>query len=223
MHIRQRDLVSLTKLSSSSVDIIGVGSVGSFAALALGKLGVGKIRVFDEQGVGLENIPVQFYKNKHADESPFKVDALEEILDEFTKTKYKGINKFYTNQKLSETVILCTDNMENSRWKVFEQFKKQPQCHHLIDSRMGAEMMLLYTIRSKSKSDLAFYGDTLHTDAEASELPCTGRTIIYNVLVLAGLIGRAYKSIIRNEKDFPREIVFDMTRFDKLTSLMLRQ
>jgi len=218
-YIRQSEIINLEKLQKSSVTIIGVGSVGSFVALALAKMGVGKITAYDEDGVEEHNLPGQFFDTISIGE--FKTDALEDLLSTFSpETKYKGYNKFYTSQKLSETVVLATDNMEKSRWLVWEQFLKQDQCKNLIDARMGAELAKMYTITNKFKTTQKFYKDTLHKDSESHQLPCTARTIIYNVLMISSLISRAYKGIIQKEK-FPKEVIFNMTKITPL-SLMLR-
>jgi len=216
-YIRQSEIINLEKLGQGKVGIIGVGSVGSFTALTLAKMGVGKVVGYDEDGVSIHNLPAQFFGKK--DVGQFKVDALAGLLEEFTDTDYVPNNKFYKNQKLQETTIVATDNMA-SRKLVWEQFLKQPQAHYLIEARMGAELAKIYTIRDKTKKTQAFYEKTLHSDDKSYKLPCTARTIIYNVLMISSLITRAYKAII-NDEQFPKELIFNMTRIDKL-SLMLR-
>jgi len=216
-YIRQSEIINLEKLGQGKVGIIGVGSVGSFTALTLAKMGVGKVVGYDEDGVSIHNLPAQFFGKK--DVGQFKVDALADLLKEFTDTEYIPHNRFYKNQKLQETTIVATDNMA-SRKLVYEQFLKQPQAHHLIEARMGAELAKIYTIRDKTKKTQAFYEKTLHSDEKSYKLPCTARTIIYNVLMISSLITRAYKAII-NDEPFPKELIFNMTRIDNL-SLMLR-
>ena len=216
-YIRQSEIINLEKLGNGKVSIIGVGSVGSFTALTLAKMGVGSVEAYDEDGVSIHNLPAQFFGKK--DVGQFKVDALSGLLQEFTDTNYTPNNKFYTGQKLEETTIVSTDNMA-SRKLVWEQFLKQKQAKYLIEARMGAEMAKIYTIRDKTKKTRAFYEKTLHSDDKSYKLPCTARTIIYNVLMISSLITRSYKAIINGEP-FPKELIFNMTRIDKL-SLMLR-
>lgn len=216
-YIRHSEIINLDKLRKSKVSIIGLGSVGSFTALTLGKMGAGKVVGYDEDGVSEHNIPGQFFKN--SDVGQFKTDALADLLDDFTDTEFRGYNRFYNNQKLQEFTIVATDNMA-SRKQVWEQFLKQPQAKYLIEARMGAELAKIYTIRDKSKKTRDFYEATLHSDEKSYKLPCTARTIIYNVLMISSLITRAYKAII-NDEPFPKELIFNMTRIDKL-SLMLR-
>jgi len=62
--------------------ILGAGSLGSFICLNLAKLGFDNIDVWDYDIVECQNIPNQFYKLKDIDK--FKVEALKEIVKEFT-------------------------------------------------------------------------------------------------------------------------------------------
>ncbi len=215
-YIRQSGLIHAEKIHKGSVTLIGTGSVNSFVGLVLGKMGVGKIKAYDDDGVSIHNLAAQFFRS--SDVGQFKTDALAEILKDFTFTNFQGYNKKYKNQYLTETVIVAPDNMA-TRKIVWKQFLKQKQVKHLIDARMGAELGILYVIRDKSKKTRKFYEATLH-DRPKDPLPCTARTIIYNVLMIASLISRAYKAIIQNE-EIPKEMIFNMTRIDEF-SFMVR-
>lgn len=205
--------------------------MGSFTALTITKMGCTKVTLFDEDGVSPVNIPNQFYRRQDALQEAFKVDALADIVGQFTDATVEANNRHYVDQPLAETVIVATDSM-SSRRTVWEQFLKQPQCLNLIEARMGAEVGMVYMIRKRpsvapltngiiSQDDTEFYEEMLYSDDKVKPLPCTARTIIYNVLMLASLICRAYKAII-NEESFPREMIFNMTQIDK-ASFMVRK
>lgn len=205
---RQLDLVSSNNLTDG-VTIIGAGSVGSFTALTISKMGVEKIEIFDEDGVDTHNIPNQFYKLQDIGE--FKVDALESVLKEFCGVSAKVHNTFYDRQKLNPIVIVATDSME-SRWAVWLEFLKQPQTKVLIEARMGGELGIVYCVSKKEKK---FYEKTLYSDSEAEQLPCSARTIIYNVLMIASIIARTLKGVVKNES-IPNEFVFNMANMDSI-------
>ena len=57
---------SMHKLASSSVAVFGVGGVGSFAAEALARCGVGTILLIDDDTVCISNINRQLYKNHNS-------------------------------------------------------------------------------------------------------------------------------------------------------------
>jgi hypothetical protein len=215
--IRQSEIISTEKLEKNHVSIIGAGSVGSFTTLILTKMGVGSVEVFDEDGVAEHNIAGQFYRKK--DIGQYKADSLKELVSDFSISKGTFNNRHYKNEPLLETVIVTTDSMA-SRRLVWNEFLKQPQTKNFIDARMGAELAKLYTIRDKTPGSIKFYEATLHSDKESVKLPCTARTIIYNVNMIAAFIGRAFKAITQEEK-FPKELIFNMTRIDDL-SWMLR-
>ncbi len=188
--------------------------MGSFSVLNLAKMGVKRLFCFDEDGVTNHNLPNQFFRKK--DIGQFKVTALADILREFSDAKVTTYIKPYTRQRLKETTVVATDSM-SSRRLVWEQFKQQKQAKNLIEARMGAELGLVYIIR-KIKGKIPkkvddFYEARLYSDDAVKPLPCTAKSIIYNVLMLSSLICRAYKGVIMNE-NFPTELVFNMTRIN---------
>lgn len=68
-------------LSSERIDIIGCGMHGSWAALAIARMGIGTIRLWDEDTVGNENLETQFYRPQ--DVGKPKADALRILLSSF--------------------------------------------------------------------------------------------------------------------------------------------
>lgn len=212
--LRQQGIVNPKLLKNRKITLVGAGAVGSFSALSLGKMGVQHIDSFDDDGVSEHNLPNQYYRKE--DIRSFKVDALKAILASFSDATVTSINKRFVDQKLQETVIVATDSMA-SRRIVWEQFKRQKQTKHLIEARMGAELGMVYTISKKngkvSKKDADLYEARLYADKDVKPLPCTARSIIYNVLMLAALVCRAYKGVV-TKKPAPREMIFNMTALD---------
>ena len=212
--MRQEGIIPSKLLEKRSITVIGAGAVGSFSALTLAKMGVPHIVAYDEDGVEDHNLPNQFYRKE--DKGQYKVDALQKILEAFSDAEVVTYNTFYTKQKLNETVVVATDSMR-SRRLVWEEFKKQRQTKIYIEARMGAELGAVYIIRKKNGKiaprDIKFYESRLYKDEDVKPLPCTARSIIYNVLMLSSLVCRAFKGIITGQKT-PRELVFNMTLFD---------
>jgi molybdopterin/thiamine biosynthesis adenylyltransferase len=211
---RQQGIVDPKLLKDRCVTVIGVGGIGSFSALCLGKMGVDRMELYDEDGVSPENLPNQFFRTDDVKE--FKVNALRQILNEFTDTGVYAVNQKYIKQRLSETVIVATDSMP-SRRLVWEQFLKQKQAKFLIEARMGAELGMVFTLRKDSKpwkKDCAYYESRLYSEKTVKPLPCTAKSIIYNVLTIAGAICRAYKGLI-TDTPVPKEQDFNMTSLDE--------
>lgn len=218
--MRQQDLISDKLFKDSTVTLIGAGGIGSPTALCLAKMGVENVVLWDEDGVDDINVPNQFYRLK--DVGQFKVDALAGVLNEFSDTTIHGYRKMYRGEALSPVTIVATDSMA-SRRLVWEQFLKQNRAHHLIEARMGAKVGMVYSISKKlvkgrwviSPKDFKFYETRLYSDDKVKPVPCTAKAIIYNTLMIASLICRAYESILKKEKNFPREMVFNMTYMDE--------
>lgn len=218
---RQQGIVDSKLLSNGSITLVGAGAIGSFTALAITKMGIAKLEVFDEDGVSEHNLPNQFFRS--IDIRAFKVSALYNIIYMFCGAKIKERNKFYTKQKLQNTVIVATDSM-SSRRRVWEQFKAQSQCKVYIEARMGAELGMVYTIKKDKcldNKDREFYESMLYSDNIVKPLPCTARSIIYNILMIASLICRAYKGIVCGEA-IPKEQIFNMQEMNK-ASYMVRE
>ena len=216
-YTRQEKLINTKKLKKLNATLIGAGGIGSFTALTLMKMGLDKLEVYDDDGVEEHNLPNQFYMLENVKQ--FKVDALKKVVHSFTGSHIIQQKKEYTNQKLNQLVIVGTDSME-SRKKVWAQFKKQKQCKYYIEARMGGENGRIYTIVSKKKSDIAFYEGTLYSDKSVPPIPCTAKSIIYNVLIIASFICRAVKSIVENIP-MPREVIINLANINR-ASLLLR-
>lgn len=204
---RQLGILHPAKVVKRKVTLIGAGAIGSFAALALTKLGVENLTVYDNDMVEEHNLPNQFYRVK--DEGSSKVSSLAAIVNEFNGVAATPINGLYTKQKLDEFVVVATDSMI-SRKKVFEQFCKQKGARYLIEARMGGELGYVYCVDKQNKDQMKAYKGTLYTDKEAAMTPCTRKAIIYNVLMISSLICRAFKALVNEEKSYPFENIFDM-------------
>lgn len=211
---RQEGIVAHERLQNFPITLVGVGSVGSFTALALAKMGITQLRVFDYDRIEDHNLPNQFYKT--ANVGGYKVDSLYSIVREFTGI-YIGVNReAYISQRLDRNVIVCPDTME-SRRQTWEQWLAQGG-EVFIDARMGGEMAHVFVVRRKTHpQDVTWYQSTLVSDNEVKELPCSERTIIYCVMMIASIICRSVKAIVNGEQEYPREIVYGMRSMISMT------
>lgn len=216
-YTRQSDIIDMTKVLKSSISLVGCGAIGSWTAPVLAKMGVSHFDLYDGDNVSLENIPNQFYDL--GDIGRPKALSLRAKLINLSNCKTSTYIRHYVKERLRETVIVCTDSMA-SRRLVWNQFLKQKQCRTYIEARMGGEVGIVYLIRDKKK-DRKFYEETLYSDEKAVPQRCTAKAIMYNVSMIAALIGRAWAASIRNEK-IPREMVFSMVEIST-TNWMVRK
>lgn len=99
----------LEKLKNSNVIIFGVGGVGSFAAEAIARAGVGNLTIVDFDDVDITNINRQL-PALHSTVGKYKVEVMKErILDINPDINIKAIRKVY-NKDTSEEIL--TENYD---------------------------------------------------------------------------------------------------------------
>lgn len=219
---RQQSLINQDLVSKVCVTLIGAGAVGSFTALALSKMGVEKLQIFDDDVVTPHNLPNQFYRG--GDVARFKVDSLREILQDFAAVDARILAAKFIGGTVGSIIVVTADNM-TARKLAWEAFKSAGSCVGFIDARMGGELAIVYCIRKSPKwhqhfnpvtewilkeEDREFYEANLFPDEEMEPIRCTAKAIIYNVLAVSSLVCRAFKSLIEKEYTYARESVFDM-------------
>lgn len=95
------------KLQNSNVIVFGVGGVGSFAAEAIARAGVGKMTIVDFDDVDITNINRQI-PALHSTVGKYKVDVMKDrILDINPNIDIKAIREKYTAENSEE--ILCEE------------------------------------------------------------------------------------------------------------------
>ena len=201
-YTRQLDLLDPSKVKTP-LTIIGAGSVGSFTALSLAKMGIQDITVYDGDTVEEHNIPNQFYRME--DIGRPKVAALLDIVYEFTGVEIKPVNELYKDQELKGIVISAVDSMK-ARKLIWRRLKGIPGVDLYIDARMGAEVGKLYSICPIQ--DVKLYQQSLHAAKEALHEPCTRRTIVYTVLGISAYICGHVKKFLAGES-IKKELTID--------------
>ena len=188
-YIRQQELVDQEKLAGLRVTIIGCGAVGSFTALALCKMGVQHLTLIDADTVSTENLPNQFYYQE--DLGKKKVVACAEMLGQFdSEIQVDTLARPFIKQKLdSDIVISCVDSMD-VRSRIWNSVVSHRKVRLLIDPRMAAHVIQVYSVSPGDPSSLKAYEATLIGETEASQDRCTARSIIYTVLPVAALVCR---------------------------------
>src|SRR5688572_9763698 len=105
---RQLDLVTPEQLRTP-VTIVGAGGIGSPVALALAKMGCREIRLYDPDTIEPHNLPNQLYRLR--DVGRPKVEALAEILREYTEVTVSAHLERVDGQRLDGIVISAVDSM----------------------------------------------------------------------------------------------------------------
>ena len=177
--------------------VIGGGSTGSFLSLTLAKMGLSQIKVIDFDKIEDKNIPNQFYRI--GDIGKFKVDALKEIIKDFTGTEIQIENikvdeNYNFDLDLNTLFIFCLDNMEG-RKLIYEKIKDFPI--KLIDTRFGSEGFSVHTLDLSDEEEKAKYEKSL--DLTPLDTPCGEKGVIYSILSLASEVCNIVKKIDQSE------------------------
>ena len=199
------------------ITIIGVGSSGSFLAFTLAKMGFKDIEIIDFDTVELHNIPNQLYRIK--DIGKYKVEALKEIIKEFTDVDINANNckirdYCYTpnipsnlDVSMDRIYILAVDNIDARKY-VYDTLKGSPLL--MIDGGVGGEEYSCMVIELDNEEHQKKY--EAYLNAEHKDLPCGFQNILYTVLSECSEICNIVKRIDKKEK-VPFTILRDMRSY----------
>lgn len=205
IHWRQLDIADPQKLQTP-VTVIGAGAIGSEVVKTLAKVGFGQIEVFDDDMVEEHNLPNQFYRMK--DIGKPKVEALKELVMDFTEMEIEVHNSLYIDQPCRDILIVAVDSMD-VRIAIYNHVKRFPNLRLLIDGRMGGEFFSVNTVDMSNPLEKEFYEKTLYSSEEAESLPCTAKAIMYTVGMVSGMIVNQAKRWSLGQK-FKKQIDMDI-------------
>jgi len=208
LYHRQLGIIPPDRITDG-VTIIGVGSIGSFTALSLAKMGVKKFQLFDDDKIELHNVANQYYRL--SDIGKLKVEACRDLLREQSpepnNLRFHLMSEKFTEESetLYPIIIVCTDNME-SRRTAYQHFKDNWNSLLYIDSRMARELLHVFCL-TKDKVDRMREYEEVYLSHGNVEVPCTERTVVYNVLLISSLVANLVKKYYMQE-ELPFHIVY---------------
>jgi len=210
---RQIGIINPKKLKTP-ITIVGVGSVGSWTALALAKIGCRNIKVIDFDTVEDVNTATQLYSEKDIGEP--KVVALAGHISELTGVsivvRFSRWEELEDEERISPIIIVAVDSME-ARQMIWEDIRINPDVEFLIDGRMGGELIRLFTIPLESESAIEYYKAKL-TPKEVEPIPCSERAVAFNGFTMAGFIAAAVAHWAKGDiKGMKPELIFDLATF----------
>jgi hypothetical protein len=209
IYLRQLGIVSPEQLTVP-IAVIGAGNIGSWVTYNLLKIGCTHVTVYDGDRVELHNTSSQLYTDKSI--GAYKVTALRDTLAGLVPVM-PDIKDYNVN--LSELhnayriIIGAVDNMTTRR-AIYETLKGENVVY--IDGRLGGHTAQVYSVRLQEPEDCRLYEASLFPDAEADTIPCSLRSIAYNCLMIAGLIGSVVVKIV-TDRPFYSRLELDMTNY----------
>jgi molybdopterin/thiamine biosynthesis adenylyltransferase len=213
-YLRQLDLVAPAALETP-VHLIGCGGIGSFTALALGKLGCSRLHLYDDDRVEEHNIPNQLFRM--SDVGRPKAEALAEIVELFTGMRPQAAVRRIEVDRLQGIVVSGVDSMAARKiiWRRSIRYRAGIPLY--LDGRLGAETCRIYAVRPADPEDVRCYEQSLYDDGQAAPLSCTAGAIIYTGFAVASLLADEVKKFATGES-VAREILYDLKTLTLLAS-----
>ena len=183
------------------VTVIGLGGIGSMLVLKLAKLGVTRLRLWDDDLVELHNLPYQMYRPRDIGRS--KAEATADILRDFGYTDVEAhAERISADTPLEGLVIAGVDSM-TSRQAIWEAVQWNVNVPLYMDGRLGGEHVQLFTINPSDPEDVERYEKTLFTDEEAAPLPCAARAVIHPAMDVTMMMVAQITNFTREDRPLP--------------------
>lgn len=162
------------KQERDRVTFVGVGGIGSFAAMGAAKLGIPYVTLIDDDVVDRHNYGNQAFNITDIGEP--KVVVVGRMFDASTNLRIvpERADRTYP---FSGVVVSGLDSME-ARAEIWEGVKLNPAVPYYIDARIGGQIVVIYALNPLDLDSIDRYERTLHSDDEGVDAPCTERGII---------------------------------------------
>jgi molybdopterin/thiamine biosynthesis adenylyltransferase len=190
-YTRQQDWFNPNEHPYAHVTIVGVGGIGSWTALALGKLGIRNIDLVDHDAVEPHNVPSQMYGLD--DVGTPKVLALGGHVLEFANYHPNVLETTLTEYpyQYDGVVVSALDSMA-ARAALWDRVKHTP-VELLLDARLGGQSIVVYAVNPCDPAHIEFYESRLYSDEQAKDYPCTAAAVIDVGFQVASLLTRAVR------------------------------
>jgi molybdopterin/thiamine biosynthesis adenylyltransferase len=173
-------------------------------------MGFNDITVYDFDKIEVENINCQFYR--FSDIGKLKVEALKEIVKDFTGVEIEAKPERYEKGMMSKGIVIsAVDSMEVRRmiWENHKSFAISTRL--IIDPRMGAETALAYAMKPCDPKDIKSYEKTLYSDEDAVQERCTAKATMYTALALSAHVAKIVKDFLCTENErYARTMQWDI-------------
>lgn len=202
-------------MKNISVTIAGLGGIGSWTALLISRLNVGKITLIDPDTIDIANMSGQLYENH--DISEFKARAIRHMLIRFSR--YYSCN-VYTNTVencyLDGNVFICGFDNMNARKAAFNKWLDMisvsscKEKYLFIDGRLDAEDFQIFCIQGNDDYHIKKYmSEYLYADSEVDEAPCSFKQTSYLASMIGSFITNIFVNFVSNmEVEFCKVTAF---------------
>ena len=201
-YTRQLGIFDPADHQSAAVSIVGLGGIGSFAAISLAKLGIPQLNLIDFDTVEPHNVPNQFYLIDSVQNT--KAAALSDLchgLAPITATPFigrldkSGFTATAADATYSPTPIMISglDSMA-ARAEVWEYVRLNTRIRLYLDARIAGQLIVIYATNPIDLDSIDAYERTLHSDDDAVPAACTERGVIDVGMIVGGLLTRLVRA-----------------------------
>ncbi len=193
------------------ITLAGVGGIGRWIALLLGKMQPKAIFLYDNDAVETVNMAGQLYSVE--DVGKQKVDALANTIKNYANYNSAfAIPSFYTEESEPSDIMICGfDNMAArklffNKWKNHVLSKPEEERHSCLylDGRLAAEELQVFCITGDDMYYMQKYEDEyLFLDEEAEATICSYKQTAYVANLIAGIIVNNLVNFAANQSGAP--------------------
>lgn len=197
----------------------GSGGIGSWLTLMLARATFHPV-IYDFDHVEEHNMGGQLFPKRLIGKS--KVEALQEIVRDFTEAEIVANLEKYTEETMSHNYVFSAfDNMEarKSMFSSWKEFVKQWQddvkdgsedissTPIFIDGRLRAEQIQIFCV---TPDDIERYEEHLFDDSEVEDAPCTLKQTSHSAAMIASHMVGFFTNHMTNlaEKEKDRNVPF---------------
>jgi molybdopterin/thiamine biosynthesis adenylyltransferase len=205
-------------LRNKVIILAGVGGIGSWTAVLLGKLQPRSIFMYDNDDVEAVNMAGQLYSTQ--DLGKPKVDALADTIKKYAAyDRTFAVYQYYDADCEPADIMICGfDNMRArllffKKWKAHVDAKPEDQRGHclFIDGRLAAEELQVFCITGDNRFSIANYeAHYLFSDSQAEATVCSYKQTAFVANMIAGIMVNLLVNFAANECNppMPRSLPF---------------
>lgn len=214
LYRNQSGIIDVENYDYLNIAIIGLGSIGSFTALALDKLGFKNLILIDGDRVEKHNTTTQLYHINNVGE--YKVNAMRGYLNNKPQVHASKIN---SKSVLDVDVIfVCVDSLKQRKIilkSILDTYQKTKGPKLIVDGRMHRLFYKVCTVDLKKPNDLKKYANGLM--AKPFKGACTEKGIIQNVFAVVATMTEQFKKCLKGQ-DYFSELTCNLEMFEVLGS-----
>lgn len=210
----QVGIINVEDFDYLRIAIVGLGSIGSFLALALSKLGFKNLILIDDDVVEKHNVTTQMYFQRDVGNS--KGDSLAKYINgnlSIYKERVTPLNKFE-----ADVIFVCVDSLKQRKLimrAILDSIEEKGEPKLIIDGRMHRLVFRVFTIPTHNQELLNMY--TKSTLGKEFVGPCTEKGIIQNIFAIVAVMVEQFKKTITGE-DYYAVINTDWERYTIVSS-----